>query len=531
MMIKNGIISYGRRLAVLISLTSGLVCAAAAAPAAGDSPAQSNTPPAAGDADAVGKSVVKVLATLRYPDRIQPWNKKPPVSSAASGVVIEGKRILTVAHAVAYASDVQIVGNDGGDKFNATVEAISPEADLAVLKLEDDSFFGAHPPLARAGKLPELKEPVAAYGFPVEGTNLWSGKGQVSRIDFTSVSGAGTVQAQVDAPIDPSASGGPTVADNRIIGLSFSPPGKAASISYVIPCEDIDLFLKGIRAGGYHGRPVLNIVVQDLRQPVLRSFLGADKSVHGVVVQQGVPAPANGPLRKWDIITQVGHNDLDDDGAIHLENGLRLGFPYLFGQLAVNGMVPMTVIRSGQTMHLDVPVQSAPNRLLPDLNGAYPDYFIYGPLAFTDASKDLFYEMVNGIAGGSAGVNGILRLLGQDTPLVTRCDDSPKFAGERLVMVTGFFHHKLSENYPNPVTQVVKAVNGVPIKNLAHLVEVLRDCKEKFVSIEFFGRYSDTLAFPREEMVADTESILSDNNVHNQGSADMLAVWNAKKQE
>ena len=122
-----------------------------------------------------------------------------------------------------------------------------------------------------------------------------------------------------------------------------------------------------------------------------------------------------------------------------------------------------------------------------------------------------------------------MRILGEDTPLVTRCDDFPKFDGERLVVVTSFFQHKLSENYPSPVTQVVKAVNGVPIKNLLHLVQVLRDCKDKFISIDFFGRYSDTLVFPREEMLAATEAILADNNVHSQGSPDMMALWNAKK--
>jgi hypothetical protein len=81
------------------------------------------------------------------------------------------------------------------------------------------------------------------------------------------------------------------------------------------------------------------------------------------------------------------------------------------------------------------------------------------------------------------------------------------------------------------VTQVVKSINGVPIKNLSHLVEVLRNCKDKFISIEFFGRYSDTLVFPREEMLADTDQILTDNNVHNQGSPDVMAIWNEKKKE
>ncbi len=409
------------------------------------------------------------------------------------------------------------------------MEGISPEIDLAVLKLDDDTFFNTHPPLPRTLRLPQAKDSVTAYGFPSGGASVATTKGTVSRVDFTSYNGASGLRIQVDAPINPGCSGGPVVMGDTMIGLSFPPPGKGEKISYIIPCEEIDLFLKAIREGSYHGRPSLDVVMQELRHPALRSFLGVDKSVHGVVIQQMGTVPADNPLRKWDIITQAGNSQLDDEGMIQLENGLHVAFPYLFNQTAVEGRVPLTVIRSGHPLHLKVPIQSSPPRLLPALNGAYPDYFVFGPLVFSDASQDLFYDWISGAIAGSTGLNATLHILDEDTPLVSRCDDLPKFEGERLVVVTSVFQHKLSENYPSPVTQVVKALNGIPIKNLAHLVQVLRDCKEQFVSIDFFGRYSDSLVFPREQMLEDTDAILTDNNVHNQGSPDMMAVWSAKK--
>jgi hypothetical protein len=36
------------------------------------------------------------------------------------------------------------------------------------------------------------------------------------------------------------------------------------------------------------------------------------------------------------------------------------------------------------------------------------------------------------------------------------------------------------------------------------------------------------MVFPRAEMVAATDDILTDNGVRAQGSADTLAIWNAK---
>src|SRR5207247_1213744 len=101
-----------------------------------------------------------------------------------SGVVIEGKRILSNAHVVLYASQVQVQANEAGDKFSATVEAIAPGLDLAVLRLDDESFFDSHPPLHRAKSLPQLRDVVLAYGYPRGGASLSITKGIVSRIEF-----------------------------------------------------------------------------------------------------------------------------------------------------------------------------------------------------------------------------------------------------------------------------------------------------------------------------------------------------------
>ena len=114
-------------------------------------------------------------------------------------------------------------------------------------------------------------------------------------------------------------------------------------------------------------------------------------------------------------------------------------------------------------------------------------------------------------------------------PLITRSADQPAFPGEGLVVIASpFFPHKLAQGFGNPRTEVVKSVNGIPVKNLAHLVETLRDTKEDFIRIECYDRVSETMVFPRAEIIAATDGILTDNGVRSQASPDMLAIWNAK---
>ena len=90
------------------------------------------------------------------------------------------------------------------------------------------------------------------------------------------------------------------------------------------------------------------------------------------------------------------------------------------------------------------------------------------------------------------------RLSSLANPLVTRRTDQPAFPGEGLVVIASprFFPHKLAQGYSSPRSQVVKTANGIPVKNLNHLVEILRDAKGEFITIECNTRYGETMIFP-----------------------------------
>jgi len=489
---------------------------------------ETKTPaPADAKPDAVENSVVKVFSTVRYPDPYKPWAKQAPTEVTGSGVVIEGKRILSNAHVVMYASQVQIQANQAGDKISATVEAVAPGIDLAVLKLDDEKFFDTHPALARASALPGIKDAVMAYGYPTGGTSLSITKGIVSRIEFTSynypVSG---LRIQIDAAINPGNSGGPAVVGDKMIGLAFSHLVSAENIGYIIPNEEIELFLQDIADGHYDGKPAMFDELQTLENPKLRAFLKVPDSVEGMIVHKPDSTDPGYPLKEWDVITKIGDTRVDDQGMIKLGANLRVRFPYLIQKIAKNGKVPLTVVRDGKEIHVELPVTATRPLVIPDWGGDYPSYFVYGPLVFSSAST----EFVGGLVRNSTTArNWTGLLMAMSSPLLKREGDKPAFDGERLVVVSSpFFPHKLSKGYSSPFAQVVKTVNGVAIKNLDHLVEVLRDSKDEFITIQFDCRGCEAEVFPRAEMLAATEEILTDNDVRSQGSPDTLAIWSAK---
>jgi S1-C subfamily serine protease len=473
----------------------------------------------------VENSVVKIFTTVRRPDYYKPWTKEAPSELTGSGVVIEGKRILSNAHVVLYASQVQVQANQSGDKVSATVEAVAPGIDLAILKLDDETFFDTHPPLPRARLLPDIKDTVLAYGYPEGGTSLSITKGIVSRIEFAPYHlGTSGLRIQIDAAINPGNSGGPAVVGDKMIGLAFSHLASSESIGYIIPCEEIDLFLKGISGGRYEGKPSFVDDLQTLENRALRAFLKLDKDTHGTIVHQPYSDDPAYPLKHWDVITKIGDTPVDDEGMIQLNSDLRVLFTYKVQSIASHGKVPLTVIRGGKPVAVELPVQAKHPLVIPSLEGAYPSYFVYGPLVFSTATQ----EFVDGLI--SADRRWVQFLTESGSPLITRWGDKPAFPGEGLVVVSSpFFPHKLAEGYSNPLGRVVKSVNGAPVKNLNHLVELLRDSKDNFIRIDFAQRGAETLVFPRAQMTAATDDILNDNDLRSQGSADTMVIWNQAK--
>jgi hypothetical protein len=306
-----------------------------------------------------------------------------------------------------------------------------------------------------------------------------------------------------------------------MIGLAFSRFNDAQNIGYIIPNEEIELFLQDIADGHYDGKPAMYDDLQTLENPALRSFLKIDKSVEGMVVHRPFQSDASYPLKEWDVITHIADTPVDDQGMIKLGADLRVNFRYLIQNVAKKGKLALTIVRAGKTMQVQLPVLADRPALIPSLNGEYPPYFVYGPLVFSKATLEYLGLLSN--------VNVLHALSFMRSPLVTRRSDPPDAEREELVVVSSpFFPHKLSQGYSNPSGGVVYAINGTRVRSLSHLVSLLRDLKGEFVTIEFDHYGGEALVFPNKEMVAATEEILTDNGVRAQGSADTLAVWRAK---
>ena len=92
-------------------------------------------------------SVVKIFSTVSDQNYLEPWENPKIYNLTGSGAIIKDNRILTSAHVVSGANFVEVQKENDSKKYDATVKYISNDVDLAILEVNDKTFFADTKPL------------------------------------------------------------------------------------------------------------------------------------------------------------------------------------------------------------------------------------------------------------------------------------------------------------------------------------------------------------------------------------------------
>lgn len=239
--------------------------------------------------------------------------------STGSGIIVDRDGfILTNHHVVAGARRVQVrlsaMRTPGvahsivpavGSLLNAVVVGVDEETDLAVLKIEATDLSAL--PLADSDDL-RPGQIVLAVGSPLGLTNSVT-MGVVSAVGRQLAVDAPMVYIQSDASVNPGHSGGPLVdVQGRLVGVNtliLSQSGGSEGVSFAAPSNIVRDIYDQIRAHGRVRRGTIGAVTQTIT-PTLAAGLGLPRA-RGIVVSDldpGGPASAAG-LRIGDLISEL----------------------------------------------------------------------------------------------------------------------------------------------------------------------------------------------------------------------------------
>jgi len=361
----------------------------------------------------ISSSIVRIYNVRNNYDYRNPWQMTGQSSGTGSGCIIDGNRILTNAHVISNSTFVQVRKAGEARRYTARVYAISHLSDLAVLIVEDQSFFENSQPL-KIGDLPHVRDKVAVYGFPRGGTQMSITEGVVSRIEHTnySHSSAYLLTCQIDAAVNPGNSGGPIILDNKIVGVAFQSITGSQNISYMIPAPLVNHFLTDINNnnGIYRGFPELGIFTQRMENPDLREFYHMEQNQSGVRITNVIHgSAAENVLYIDDIILSIENNKIENDGSVEFRPGERTSLNYLIQRKFIDDVISLKVLRDGEILDLEVKLTVPMNstRLIPhEQYDVAPTYYIIGGLIFSPLTRNYL-----GIWGSTFAANAPPRLL------------------------------------------------------------------------------------------------------------------------
>ncbi|MEL6110865.1 MAG: serine protease, partial [Planctomycetota bacterium] len=222
------------------------------------------------DDDVVRKAVVKIYSIRRSHSLATPWKRLTASTVTGSGVVLSPTRVLTNHHVVASTTDVSISLDGQSDRLSGTVFASSPGLDLALIELEEP-LSEEIVPLQVAEATPAAGDKIQVFGYPKGGDSLSITEGVVSRLEHVRYRyNTFGLRTQIDAPLNSGNSGGPMIADGKIVGIAFSGLSSSNDIGYAISCEEIATALDDLEDGNYDGKPQLWISTHTLASKELR---------------------------------------------------------------------------------------------------------------------------------------------------------------------------------------------------------------------------------------------------------------------
>jgi S1-C subfamily serine protease len=339
------------------------------------------------------QAIVKIYTTAKVPNYQEPWSSSMR-SSTGSGAIIKDNFILTNAHVVANQAFIEVQRYGQRKRYIAKVYAVSHQADLALLKVENKDFFEGVIPL-KFGTLPDVEQKIVVYGYPMGGSTLSATIGVVSRVEHHTYahSGESFLAVQVDAAVNPGNSGGPALSGGKIVGVVMQVISKSQNIGYLVPVNMVEHFIEDMKDGRYDGFADLGIGTQKLENPTLRRYYDLEDSITGVLVDKILyNSSLKGIIKEADILIKIDGHKIEDDGTVAFREYEYTNYQYFIDRYQMGESINLDIIRDKKKMQIDAKLKYVADDMYLVKTTRYdtmPSYFVYGGYVFSPLTRNL----------------------------------------------------------------------------------------------------------------------------------------------
>jgi len=422
-------------------------------------------------ANNIEESIVKIYTVSKIPNYSTPWNSSIRRSSG-SGAIIDGNRILTNAHVVANQTFIEVKRHGDTKRYEAKVEFISHQVDLAILTVKEKNFFKNTKSLD-FGSLPSIQQKVTVYGFPMGGNTLSVSTGVVSRIEHNQYAHSREIflSIQIDAAVNPGSSGGPALSDGKIVGVVMQQLSNSQNIGYLVPIDIVKHFLEDIKDNKYDGFPHIGITTEMMENETLRDTYNMDKNSTGVLlVDISEKSPAFNKLLKNDVILSIDNQKIENDGSLEFRHHQFTSYKYLVDKKQIGQDIVMKVLRDSKYIDVNITLTNiADNNLLVNTVAfdVMPKYLIYGGYVFTPLSRNLLMSSRSTLL-----------------PLRESAGEWAKKERDEVVILLKVLASKISRGDYNFSLWIIDKINNKKFKNFKEFWQIIKNFDGEYIILE-----------------------------------------------
>jgi serine protease Do len=308
----------------------------------------------------------------------QPYKTPDQSGCYGSGFFINDKgNVVTNAHVIDESIKVEIqIPSLGKERFELEKIGTSPQRDIAILKLTDESLNKISKKLGGI-KFLEIgdsdtvlrTQALLTLGYPLGQEKLKSTEGIVSGREFA----WGESYIQTTAAINPGNSGGPALDTNgKVIGINTATVSRAQNVGYIIPINDVKNTLQDLYKTKLLRNPIMGCkyhkgneeMLRFLKNPPPGGVFISKVYKNSIVEKAGIQA--------GDMMYSINGKKIDLYGEVDVEwSEDKVSFVSILKRLKIDQEIELEIYRRGEKKTFKFPFNLM--NLLP-IRTVYPEY-------------------------------------------------------------------------------------------------------------------------------------------------------------
>ena len=459
-----------------------------------------------GAANPMARHVVTVHVVSQRYDYANPWQKGDVKRSTATGCVVEGRRILTTAYALADHAFVEVKKRGESRKYKASVIVKDYRCGLALLSVEDEDFFSGLTPIpladsilpGKAAKVYKWDEMGTLKEYTAEMTN--------SMMRFYEPVCCVLMHLFTTAMTE-GGSGEPVCVDGSLVGITTGLSNETKTL-YAISSRVVKRMLKDVADGKYEGIPFFWVESNAIESnKALREYLGMKEDESGVLITGISPGSSGDDVIKVnDVILSIDGIAIDDSGMYASEFGKLYHYGILQLDRFVGDKVTMRVLRDRARIDLSFTLKPVPENYSVIPFSSYdnpPRYLIFGGLVFQELCAGYLYT-----AGQDWKKKADKRLLHYYDNARSLTEKGDR---KRIIILSRVLADDINRGYQELRDQVLDRLDGVKIEDLTHCARLLQESNAPWAVFDFIG--GTTVVIDRKAAFTGMRNLLKAYNI------------------